>query len=84
MTSGWQGAPYFRRYGLELVSNPAILLKSSWGGYRKTTLRCYFDYFHWLIPTIRPFLLSSENCYQVLITVALLAVANGLLARVGR
>ena len=39
MTSGWQGAPYFRRYGLELVSKPAISLKKSWGGYRRTTLR---------------------------------------------
>ena len=46
MTSGWQGAPYFRRYGLELVSKPAISLKKSWGGYRRTTLRwCAFAYF---------------------------------------
>ena len=37
MTSGWQGAPYFRRYGRGLVSKPAILLKKSWGGYRRTT-----------------------------------------------
>ena len=37
MASGRQGAPYFRRYGLELVSKPAILLKKSWGGYRRTT-----------------------------------------------
>ena len=27
MTSGWQGAACFRRYGRELVSKPAILLK---------------------------------------------------------
>ena len=26
MTSGWQRAPYFRRYGHGLVSKPAILL----------------------------------------------------------
>ena len=37
MTSRWQGAPYFRRYGRELVSKPAISLKKSWGGYRRTT-----------------------------------------------
>ena len=37
MTSGWQGAPYFSRYGQELVSKPAISLKKSWGGYRRTT-----------------------------------------------
>ena len=38
MTSGWQGASYFMRYGLELVLKPAISLKKSWGGYRRTTL----------------------------------------------
>ena len=32
MTSGWQGAPYFRRCGRELVSKPAISFKKSWGG----------------------------------------------------
>ena len=32
MASGWQGAPYFRRYGRELVSKPTISLKKSWGG----------------------------------------------------
>ena len=32
MTSRWQAAPHFRRYGRELVSKPAILLKKSWGG----------------------------------------------------
>ena len=32
-----QGAPFGRRYGQELVSKPAILLKKSWGGYRRTT-----------------------------------------------
>ena len=37
MTSGWQGAPYFRRYGRGLVPIPAILLKKSWGGYGRTT-----------------------------------------------
>ena len=31
MTSGWQGAPYFRIYGRGLVSKPAISLKKSWG-----------------------------------------------------
>ena len=38
MTSGWQGAPCVRRYGRELVSKPAISLRKSWGGYRRTTL----------------------------------------------
>ena len=34
MTSGWQGAPYFRSYGRELVSKSAIsLIKKSGGGY---------------------------------------------------
>ena len=33
MTSGWQEAPYFRRYdGGELISKPPISLKKSWGG----------------------------------------------------
>ena len=36
MTSGWQGAPYSRRYGPELVSKPAISLKKIWGGYRRS------------------------------------------------
>ena len=31
MTSGWQGSPYFRRYGRELVSKPSISFKKSWG-----------------------------------------------------
>ena len=35
--SGWQGALYFRRYGRELVSKPAILLQKRWRGYRRTT-----------------------------------------------
>ena len=39
-TSGWHGPPCFRRYGRELVSKPAISLKKSWGGYRKTTRKC--------------------------------------------
>ena len=34
---GWQGAPSFRRYGWELVSKPAILLKKNRGAYRRTT-----------------------------------------------
>ena len=38
MASGWQGAPYFNKCGRELVSKPAISLKKSWGGYRRTTL----------------------------------------------
>ena len=32
MTSGWQGAPYLRGYGGELVSKPAISSKKSYGG----------------------------------------------------
>ena len=32
MTSGWQGAPRFRRYGRESVSKPAISLNRSSGG----------------------------------------------------
>ena len=36
-TSRWQGTPYFRRNGREPVSKPAISLKKSWGGYRRTT-----------------------------------------------
>ena len=38
MTSWWQGASQFRRYGRELVSKPVISLKKSLGGYRNTTL----------------------------------------------
>ena len=34
-----KGAPYFRRYGRELVSKPAVSLKNRWGGYRSKTLR---------------------------------------------
>ena len=30
--SRWQGSSYFRRYGQELVSKPAISLKKRWGG----------------------------------------------------
>ena len=38
MTSGGGGrAPYFRRYGRELVSKPAISLKECWRGYRRNT-----------------------------------------------
>ena len=37
MTSGWQGAPYLRRYGRGLLSKPAILLKKSRGGCRSKT-----------------------------------------------
>ena len=37
MTSGWQGAPHFRRYGRELASKPAISINERWGGYRRTT-----------------------------------------------
>ena len=40
MMSGWQGAPYSRRYGRRLVSKQAISLKKSWGGYRRTTHFC--------------------------------------------
>ena len=38
VSSGWQGAPYFRRYGRELDSKQEISLKKHWGGYRTTTL----------------------------------------------
>ena len=38
-TSGCRGEPYSRRYDRELVSKPAISLKKSWGGYRRTTLK---------------------------------------------
>ena len=36
-TSGWRGSPFFRRYGGELISKPAISLKKSWGGYSSKT-----------------------------------------------
>ena len=39
MSSGRQGARYFRRYGREPVSKRAISLKKSWGGYRRTSPR---------------------------------------------
>ena len=39
MTSGRKEAPYFRRYGRELFSKPAFLLKKRWGGDRGTTLQ---------------------------------------------
>ena len=32
MASGWQVAPYSRKYGRELVSKPAISLKKKLGG----------------------------------------------------
>ena len=38
MTSGCRGTSCFRRHGRELVLKPAISLKKSWGGYRRTTL----------------------------------------------
>ena len=37
MTSGWQGTPCFSSYSRGLISKPAISLKKSWGGYRKST-----------------------------------------------
>ena len=37
MTSGCRGTPYLRRYDREPVLKPAILLKKSWRGYRRTT-----------------------------------------------
>ena len=37
MKSRGQGAPYFRRYGRELVWKPTISLMKCWGGYRRTT-----------------------------------------------
>ena len=47
MTSGWKGAPCFRRYDQELASKPVILLKKkSWRGEgcydRRTTLAFHF------------------------------------------
>ena len=41
MTSGGggQASPFFRRYGRELDSKPAISFKKSWGRYRRTTQR---------------------------------------------
>ena len=38
MTSGWQGAAYFRSYDRQLVSKLVILLNNCWGGFRRTTL----------------------------------------------
>ena len=40
MTSGRQGAPYFRRYGRELVSKPAISSKRKVGGASVERLCC--------------------------------------------
>ena len=37
MTSGWQGAPCFGRYGRGLVSKPAISSSISLGGHRRAT-----------------------------------------------
>ena len=34
MASGWEGTPYCRRCGRELISKPAVSLKKGWGGYR--------------------------------------------------
>ena len=39
---GWHGAPYFRRYGRELVSKPAISPKKCCGGCRRTTSSRHF------------------------------------------
>ena len=39
---GKERAPYFRRYGLGLVSEPAISFKKSWGGYREMTQVRYY------------------------------------------
>ena len=47
-TSGRLGAPYFRRYGRELVSKPAISLKKSWGGHRRTTQQLVGIFAHFL------------------------------------
>ena len=44
MTSGWQGAPYFRRFGRGLFSQPAVLFNKSWGGCRRTTRVCILVY----------------------------------------
>ena len=43
MSSGLQRELDFRRYGRELVSKPAILLKKNWRGYRRTTLKSRGD-----------------------------------------
>ena len=44
MSSGWQGAPYFTRYGRELVSKPRTSFKSSWGGYHPRTTSILLAY----------------------------------------
>ena len=36
ITSRWQGAQFYRWYGRELVSKPAISIKKTWGGYHRT------------------------------------------------
>ena len=66
MTSGWQGTTYFRRFSLDLVSKPAILLKKSWVGHRKTTP----DVFDYTTadrdPTILQILLSTHTSLRQL------------------
>ena len=37
MTSGWQGALFFRKYGGELGLERAVLIKTRLGGYCRTT-----------------------------------------------
>ena len=40
MASGWQGAPFFRRYGRELVSKNRLLRqKNGWRGYRRISVK---------------------------------------------
>ena len=43
MTPGWQGAPYFRGHGRELVSKPVISLNNRWGSYRGTIPECIWQ-----------------------------------------
>ena len=50
MTSGGQRAPIFRRLGRKLLSKPAISLKKSWGGYRRTTHNIYIHIY--IMPSI--------------------------------
>ena len=62
MTSGWQGEPYFRIFGRELVSKPAISSKKSWeGGYRTTTRRNYGTWYCTL--TSLPDAYLSRPCF---------------------
>ena len=41
MTSGWQGASYFRRLGRELASKPAISFQEKLGACYRKTIHCH-------------------------------------------